>query len=278
MERLTEKQRHILQQKLCDMKRRCYNPEEKFYKDYGGRGIKVCDEWMDKKEGHSNFQKWAVENGWEEGRSIDRIDVNGNYEPNNCRWATPEEQANNRRNNNYVTINGVTKTTSEWARQIGISQNAFTGRINSGWTGEELLKPKFKPLKMSKAEMAKEIRAWRNAEEQGLLVRLPCKAEDTVYVDSAILPIEDMECYEDTDNKIPLYFQGRVVSLRFARRNWVKIAVKAKWLYEWIDDETGPESGYIECEKSFSIPLSMIGKNIFLTREEAEKKLEEMKK
>ena len=64
MERLTEKQRHILQQKLCDMKRRCYNPEEKFYKDYGGRGIKVCDEWMDKKEGHSNFQKWAVENGY----------------------------------------------------------------------------------------------------------------------------------------------------------------------------------------------------------------------
>lgn len=83
MERLTEKQRHILQQKLCDMKRRCYNPEEKFYKDYGGRGIKVCDEWMDKKEGHGNFQKWAVENGWEEGRSIDRIDVNGNYKAMN---------------------------------------------------------------------------------------------------------------------------------------------------------------------------------------------------
>lgn len=278
MERLTEKQRHILQQKLCDMKRRCYNPEEKFYKDYGGRGIKVCDEWMDKKEGHSNFQKWAVENGWEEGRSIDRIDVNGNYEPNNCRWATPEEQANNRRNNNYVTINGVTKTTSEWARQIGISQNAFTGRINSGWTGEELLKPKFKPLKMSKAEMAKEIRAWRNAEEQGLLVRLPCNVGDIVYVDSEILPIEDMEGYEDIDNKLPSYFQGRVVSFRFAKRNWVKIAVKAKWLYEWIDDETGPESDYIECEKNFTISLSMIGKTVFLTHEEAEKKLKEMKK
>lgn len=273
MERLTEKQRHILQQKLCDMKRRCYNPEEKFYKDYGGRGIKVCDEWMDKKEGHSNFQKWAVENGWEEGRSIDRIDVNGNYEPSNCRWATPEEQANNRRNNNYITINGVTKTTSEWARQIGISQNAFTGRINSGWTGEELLKPKFKPLKMSKAEMAKEIRAWRNAEEQGLLVRLPCKVGDSVYVDSAILPIEDMEGYEDIGTKIPSYFQGRVASFRFAKRNWVKIAVKAKWLYEWIDDETGSESDYIECEKKISTPLSMIGKYVFLTREEAEKEL-----
>lgn len=127
-------------------------------------------------------------------------------------------------------------------------------------------------------EEANKWQEYKDLEEQGLLVRLTCKVGDTVYVDSAILPIEDMECYEDVDNKIPSYFQGRVVSFRFARRNWVKIAVKAKWLYEWIDDETGPESGYIECEKSFSIPLSIIGENIFLTREEAEKKLEEMKK
>ena len=124
----------------------------------------------------------------------------------------------------------------------------------------------------------KKLADYEDLEEQGLLVRLPCKVGDIVYVDSAILPIEDMECYEDIDNKIPSYFQGRVVSFRFAKRNWVKIAVKAKWLYEWIDDETGPESDYIECEKNFSIPLSMIGKTVFLTREEAEKKLEEMKK
>ena len=117
---------------------------------------------------------------------------------------------------------------------------------------------------------------YEDLEEQGLLVRLPCKVGDIVYVDSEMLPIEDMECYEDIDNKIPSYFQGRVVSLRFAQRNWVKIAVKAKWLYEWIDDETGPESDYIECEKNFSILLSTIGKNIFLTREEVEKKLEEV--
>ena len=119
---------------------------------------------------------------------------------------------------------------------------------------------------------------YEDLEEHGLLVRLPCKVGDIVYVDSAILPIEDMECHEDIGNKIPSYFQGRVVSFRFAQRNWVKIAVKAKWLYEWIDDETGPESDYIECVKNFSILLSTIGKNIFLTREEAEKKLEEMKK
>jgi hypothetical protein len=127
------------------------------------------------------------------------------------------------------------------------------------------------------AKWLEELKSYKDAEEQGLLVRLPCKVGDIVYVDSTILPIEDMECYEDIDNKIPSYFQGRVVSFRFAQRNWVKIAVKAKWLYEWIDDETGPESDYIECEKNFTIPLSMIGKSVFLTREGAEKKLEEIK-
>ena len=248
MERLTEKQRHILQQKLCDMKRRCYNPEEKFYKDYGGRGIKVCDEWMDKKEGHSNFQKWAVENGWEEGRSIDRIDVNGNYEPSNCRWATPEEQANNRRNNNYVTINGVTKTTSEWARQIGISQNAFTGRINSGWTGEELLKPKFKPLKMSKAEMAKEIRAWRNAQEQGLLVRLPCKVGTEVF------------CYFPGDSH---YTKCQIKKIEICPSIFGNICYFAESVAQ-----RGCCCRYYDNE---------FGKFLFLTREEAEKKLEGMK-
>ncbi len=243
MERLTEKQRHILQQKLCDMKRRCYNPEEKFYKDYGGRGIKICDEWMDKKEGHSNFQKWAVENGWEEGRSIDRIDVNGNYEPSNCRWATPEEQANNRRNNNYITINGVTKTTSEWARQIGISQNAFTGRINSGWTGEELLKPKFKPLKMSKAKMAKEIRAWRNAEEQGLLVRLPCKVGDILF-------------------RINKGARNPIIKMKVSQITMISKLYNIKA----IQEDYG--------EVFFSDDV--IGIKVFTTSEEAEKKLEEM--
>lgn len=68
------------------------------------------------------------------------------------------------------------------------------------------------------------LATYEDAEEQGLLIRLPCKVGDTVYVDSTILPIEDMECYEDIDNKIPLYFPARVVSFRFAKRNWMKIA------------------------------------------------------
>lgn len=115
-----------------------------------------------------------------------------------------------------------------------------------------------------------------DAEEQGLLIRLPCKVGDTVYVDSTILPIEDMECYEDIDNKIPLYFPARVVSFRFAKKNWMKIAVREKWLYEWIDNETEPDSDYVECDKNFTILLSMIGKTVFLTEAEAEAKLSEM--
>lgn len=125
-------------------------------------------------------------------------------------------------------------------------------------------------------KLAEKLKAYEDAEEHGLLLRLPCKVGDIVYVDSAILPIADTECYEDIDNEIPLYLPARIVSFRFAKRNWMKIAVKAKWLHEWIDNETGPDSDYVECEKNFTILLSMIGKTVFLSEAEAEAKLAEM--
>lgn len=85
------------------MKKRCYNENYSEYMDYGGRGIKISDEWLNNTE---SFVKWALANGYSEGLSIDRIDVNGNYEPANCRWADYITQANNKRNNRYILING----------------------------------------------------------------------------------------------------------------------------------------------------------------------------
>lgn len=126
------------------------------------------------------------------------------------------------------------------------------------------------------SDVCEQLAEYEELEEQGRLLRLPCKVGDTVYVDAAMLPVENMECYEDTDREVPAYFQARVVSFRFAKRHWMKIAVREKWLYEWIDDETGPDSNYIECNKNFTISLSNIGKTLFLTQEEAEAKLKEM--
>ena len=82
-----------------NMKTRCYNVKCREYKNYGGRGIKICEEW---RNSFKSFLEWSIENGYNENLSIDRVNVNGNYEPNNCRWATFKEQANNKRNTIYV--------------------------------------------------------------------------------------------------------------------------------------------------------------------------------
>ena len=98
------------------MKARCYNPNNKEYHNYGARGIKVCKEWHDS----AIFGEWAMSHGYEKGLQIDRIDVDGDYCPENCRWVTPQVNANNRRNNVLVTIEGITDTVANTCRRYGL--------------------------------------------------------------------------------------------------------------------------------------------------------------
>lgn len=119
------------------MKSRCNNSRDTGYKNYGGRGIRVCREWGD----YLIFKKWALENGYDEKLTLDRIDVNGDYTPANCRWVNEKVQGRNRRNNHLVTYKGETKTLVEWAEILGMNYHTLKHRINSyGYTVEEAFK------------------------------------------------------------------------------------------------------------------------------------------
>lgn len=118
------------------IKKRCYSENAINYKDYGGRGIKVCDEW---REDYTAFRDWSLENGYDDSLSIDRINVDGDYEPENCRWVDSKAQNNNRRSNHRISYNGETHTIAEWADITGISPNQLYKKIGNGKTLEEIL-------------------------------------------------------------------------------------------------------------------------------------------
>ena len=118
------------------IKLRCYNKNDYFhYNLYGGRGITVCNEW---KNDFMSFYKWAMANGYKDNLSIDRIDVNGNYEPSNCRWATTKEQCNNRSNTIIINYNGLSKSLTEWAEHLNISYSTLLRRYRRGVSLDKL--------------------------------------------------------------------------------------------------------------------------------------------
>lgn len=119
-----------------DMKSRCANPRDKRFKDYGGRGITVCAEWANSFEA---FRDWALANGYRDDLTLDREDNDGNYCPENCRWATKKEQQNNRRCNHMLTYRGKTQTMAQWADETGISYRALQKRLKYGWSTERAL-------------------------------------------------------------------------------------------------------------------------------------------
>lgn len=120
------------------MKQRCYNPNQNYYKDYGGRGIEVCDEWLGE-NGFENFLEWAVANGYDNSLSIDRINPNGNYEPSNCRWADNIQQANNKRNSHLITYKGETLTVAQMARKYYVPDGIFRCRLRCGWSIDDII-------------------------------------------------------------------------------------------------------------------------------------------
>lgn len=119
----------------CSIRQRCSTPSTSCYKHYGARGITFCEAWND----FTVFMDWAIANGYNDNLTIDRIDVNGNYCPENCRWITLKEQQSNKRSNHYIEFNGEKRTLEEWAQRIGICHATLLERIERWGSIEEAL-------------------------------------------------------------------------------------------------------------------------------------------
>lgn len=119
----------------CGMHQRCRNPKNAAFKHYGGRGIFVCDPW-------SEFENFLIDMGEPpNGHTLERIDNDGPYSPENCRWATRAEQMNNTRNNHILSIGNQTKTIAQWADECGLNYTTLAGRLDAGWSAEDAVKP-----------------------------------------------------------------------------------------------------------------------------------------
>ena len=136
------------------MRNRCNNPRTPRYSDYGGRGIVVCDEW----DSYSVFENWAMSHGYTDELTIDRIDNNESYSPENCRWSTVKEQNRNTRKNHLISFNGETHCISEWAEITGLSSVCIQNRIRYGWSINDILtKPKGYNVGINKTRPCKAV-------------------------------------------------------------------------------------------------------------------------
>ncbi|APH24986.1 hypothetical protein CF088_14640 [Clostridium botulinum] len=127
---------HRLYGIYTNMKSRCYNSKTPKYKNYGGRGIKVCDEWLNN---FKAFYDWAMSNGYEDNLTIDRVNNDCNYEPSNCRWITFYKQASNKTTTNLITFNGKTQCVKAWTEELGFGKETLRERLKRGWSTKKAL-------------------------------------------------------------------------------------------------------------------------------------------
>ena len=145
IKKLTSNQMKVRRQKLLKKKplydvwtgmiARCYNPNNPRYHRYGGRGIQICKRWLD----YTNFE-WDMMEGYKKGLQLDRVDNNGNYKPENCKWSTPREQSNNRSDNRYFEFEGENLTIPAWSRKTGIKRSTLSMRLYKyNWSTQKAL-------------------------------------------------------------------------------------------------------------------------------------------
>ena len=125
------------------MQSRCYNPNYREHCYYSDRGITICDEW---KNNFVAFRDWALKNGYKDNLTIDRIDVNKGYSPDNCRWVTPKQQSRNKRNNIPITYNEKTKILIEWCEELSLPYATILARLRRGWNGVDALTKSIKDM------------------------------------------------------------------------------------------------------------------------------------
>lgn len=154
-----------------NMKTRCTNPNYDKYQYYGGKGISVCDEWM---RSYDAFEEWALSHGYNDALTLDRINTDNNYSPENCRWVSRKEQANNRSSNHFLTYNGITKTIQQWSEETGLTPGCITQRIKAGWDANRILTEPYhdthKPRYLTYNGVTKRMHEW--AKEFGLSYKI----------------------------------------------------------------------------------------------------------
>lgn len=140
-----------------NIKRRCLKIKDKQYKDYGGRGIKICDKWLD----FRSFQNDMFPT-YRKGLQINRINNNGNYEPSNCKWVTQKENCNNKNNNHLIEFNRQKLNLTQWSEKTGISFSALMYRIKAKWSVDKMLSTLSNDGKWEYKGERKTLREWAN--------------------------------------------------------------------------------------------------------------------